>query len=217
MKKEIFNEEVAAQIAGALLGAQAFQLKSEAPYFVWASGWHSPIYCDNRKLQSYLEERELIADSLCSLIEQEYPEAEAIISVATGAIPWGTLAGWLLDIPTAYIRSDKKDHGLQNRIEGALKSGIKVVIVEDLISTGGSSLSAVQAVREAGFEVLGMAALFTYGFQKSRDAFEEAGCQLNTLSDYETLVAQAVKTNYIPADKLDFLAKWREAPQDWDK
>ena len=142
MKKEIFNEEVAAQIAGALLGAQAVQLKSEAPYFVWASGWHSPIYCDNRKLQSYLEERELIADSLCSLIEQEYPEAEAIISVATGAIPWGTLAGWLLDIPTAYIRSDKKDHGLQNRIEGALKPGIKVVIVEDLISTGGSSLSA---------------------------------------------------------------------------
>lgn len=137
MKKEIFNEEVAAQIAGALLGAQAVQLKSEAPYFVWASGWHSPIYCDNRKLQSYLEERELIADSLCSLIEQEYPEAEAIISVATGAIPWGTLAGWLLDIPTAYIRSDKKDHGLQNRIEGALKPGIKVVIVEDLISTGG--------------------------------------------------------------------------------
>ena len=177
MKKEIFNEEVAAQIAGALLGAQAVQLKSEAPYFVWASGWHSPIYCDNRKLQSYLEERELIADSLCSLIEQEYPEAEAIISVATGAIPWGTLAGWLLDIPTAYIRSDKKDHGLQNRIEGALKPGIKVVIVEDLVSTGGSSLSAVQAVREAGFEVLGMAALFTYGFQKSRDAFEEAGSQ----------------------------------------
>lgn len=217
MKKEIFNEEVAARIAGALLGGEAVQLKSEAPYFVWASGWNSPIYCDNRKLQSFLEEREFITDELCGLIEQEYPEAEAIISIAPGAIPWGTLAGWLLNIPTAYALRVPKDHGLQNRIEGALLPGIKVVIVEDLISTGESSLSAVQAAREAGYEVIGVVALFTYGFQRTRDAFEKAACPLKTLSDYETLIAQAVKTNYITADKLDFLAKWREAPQDWGK
>jgi orotate phosphoribosyltransferase len=183
--------------------------------FTWASGWKSPIYCDNRKTLSYPEVRGYIRDSFASTVKSLYPEAELIAGVATGAIAHGALAADKLGLPFIYVRSEPKAHGLGNQIEGYYEKGQKVVVIEDLISTGGSSLNAVKALRESGCEVLGMVAIFTYGFQKATDGFSAEKCALNTLSNYNDLIESAVESGYIGAAEVETLKKWRTDPSVW--
>ena len=202
------------KIAASLLQIKAIKLQPSNP-FTWASGWKSPIYCDNRKTLSYPAIRSFICDSLVDLIKAKYPDVEVIAGVATGAIAHGMLVADKMNLPFIYVRSSAKEHGLGNQIEGFYQPGQKVVVVEDLISTGGSSLKAVKALREAGCEVLGMVAIFTYQFQKSVDAFAEANCTLDTLSNYSVLVDTAVKEDFIKTADLDTLKKWRENPEVW--
>lgn len=203
-------------IASQLLQIKAIKLQPASP-FTWASGWISPIYCDNRKTLSYPEVRNFIKNQFAQLIEKKYSEVDIVAGVATGAIAQGALVADLLGKPFIYIRSAPKGHGLENLIEGDLKSGQKVVIIEDLISTGGSSLKAVEAVRNVGGTVLGMLAIFTYGFQNASDNFKEAGVELITLSNYSTLLKIAAKTGYVSIEDLKTLEKWRENPSDWGK
>ena len=207
-------ETSATKVAGYLLQIKAIKLQPSNP-FTWASGWKSPIYCDNRKTLSFPEVRSYIRDSFASLISSLYPGAELIAGVATGAIPHGTLVADRLGLPFIYVRSGAKEHGLGNQIEGYFEKGQKVVVVEDLISTGGSSLGAVKALREAGCEVLGMVAIFTYEFKKASDAFAAENCTLNTLSNYSTLIETAVATGYITATDVETLKKWRTDPSVW--
>ena len=202
------------KIAVSLLQIKAIKLQPSNP-FTWASGWKSPIYCDNRKTLSYPAIRSFICDSFVDLIKAKYPDVEVIAGVATGAIAHGMLVADKMNLPFIYVRSSAKEHGLGNQIEGFYQPGQKVVVVEDLISTGGSSLKAVKALREAGCEVLGMVAIFTYQFQKSVDAFAEANCTLDTLSNYSVLVDTAVKEDFIKTADLDTLKKWRENPEVW--
>lgn len=202
------------KIAASLLQIKAIKLQPSNP-FTWASGWKSPIYCDNRKTLSYPAIRSFICDSFVDLIKAKYPDVEVIAGVATGAIAHGMLVADKMNLPFIYVRSSAKEHGLGNQIEGFYQPGQKVVVVEDLISTGGSSLKAVKALREAGCEVLGMVAIFTYQFQKSVDAFAEANCTLDTLSNYSVLVDTAVKEDFIKTSDLDTLKKWRENPEVW--
>ena len=202
------------KIAASLLQIKAIKLQPSNP-FTWASGWKSPIYCDNRKTLSYPAIRSFICDSFVDLIKAKYPDVEVIAGVATGAIAHGMLVADKMNLPFIYVRSSAKEHGLGNQIEGFYQPGQKVVVVEDLISTGGSSLKAVKALREAGCEVLGMVAIFTYQFQKSVDAFAEANCTLDTLSNYSDLVDTAVKEDVIKTADLDTLKKWRENPEVW--
>lgn len=183
--------------------------------FTWASGWKSPIYCDNRKTLAFPEIRTLICNRFVELIGAQFPEAEVIAGVATGAIAQGALVADRMGLPFAYVRSAPKSHGLENLIEGQVSEGQKVVVVEDLISTGGSSLAAVDALRMAGCEVLGMAAIFTYGFPAAAARFAEAGCKLFTLTDYNELLQLALQSNYIEASQLPLLKQWREAPDMW--
>ncbi len=183
--------------------------------FTWASGWKSPIYCDNRKTLAFPEIRTLICNRFVELIGAQFPEAEVIAGVATGAIAQGALVADRMGLPFAYVRSAPKSHGLENLIEGQVSAGQKVVVVEDLISTGGSSLAAVDALRKAGCEVLGMAAIFTYGFPAAAARFAEAGCKLFTLTDYNELLQLALQSNYIEASQLPLLKQWREAPDMW--
>jgi orotate phosphoribosyltransferase len=207
-------ESSAIKVAGYLLQIKAIKLQPSNP-FTWASGWKSPIYCDNRKTLSFPEVRSYIRDSFVALISSLYPGAELIAGVATGAIPHGALAADKLGLPFIYVRSGAKEHGLGNQIEGYFEKGQKVVVVEDLISTGGSSLGAVRALREAGCEVLGMVAIFTYEFKKASDAFAAENCKLNTLSNYSTLIETAVATGYITASDVETLKKWRTDPAAW--
>ena len=209
-------EDSAKKIAGYLLQIKAIKLQPSNP-FTWASGWKSPIYCDNRKTLSFPEVRSFIRDSFVIIIKELFPEAEVIAGVATGAIAHGALAADRLGLPFIYVRSEAKEHGLGNQIEGYYERGQKVVIIEDLISTGGSSLNAVKAIMEAGCEVLGMAAIFTYEFKKASDGFEAAGCRLQTLSSYSVLVDTAVKTGYIGETEVETLNKWRIDPASWGK
>ena len=204
------------QVARELLQINAIKLNPANP-FVWASGWNSPIYCDNRKTLAYPAVRNVIRDAFCQLLREKFPNADSIAGVATGAIAHGVLVAEALNLPFSYVRSAPKSHGLTNLIEGEIKPGQKVVVVEDLISTGASSLAAVEALRNAGCEVLGMMAIFTYGFPHSRLAFEEAGCSLYTLSNYEVLIPEAVEMNYIEAGSLETLGKWRQSPETWNK
>ena len=176
-----------------LLQINAIKLQPSNP-FTWASGWKSPIYCDNRKTLSFPEVRSFIRDSFCAMIKELYPQAELVAGVATGAIAHGALVADKIGLPFVYVRSEAKEHGLGNQIEGYFEKGQKVVVIEDLISTGGSSLSAVRALRESGCEVLGMVAIFTYGFKKASDAFLAGNCSLNTLGNYSALIETAVKT-----------------------
>jgi orotate phosphoribosyltransferase len=199
-----------------LLQIKAIKLQPSNP-FTWASGWKSPIYCDNRKTLSFPEVRSFIRDSFAFMVKDLYPQAELIAGVATGAIAHGALAADKLGLPFIYVRSEAKEHGLGNQIEGYYEKGQKVVVVEDLISTGGSSLSAVKALRDSGCEVLGMVAIFTYEFKKASDGFAAAGCRLNTLSNYTVLVDTAVKTGYIGETEVDTLKKWRADPSVWGK
>jgi orotate phosphoribosyltransferase len=199
-----------------LLQIKAIKLQPSNP-FTWASGWKSPIYCDNRKTLSFPEVRSFISDSFASLITKLYPEAELIAGVATGAIAHGALAADKLGLPFIYVRSGAKEHGLGNQIEGYFEKGQKVVVIEDLISTGGSSLSAVKALREAGCDVLGMVAIFTYEFKKAADQFSAENCTLDTLCNYTVLVDTALSTGYIGDTEVETLKKWRINPSEWGK
>ena len=199
-----------------LLQIKAVRLRPQEP-FVWASGWHSPIYCENRRVNAYPAVRTFVKTELAHLVLTLYPEAEAIAGVATGAIAQGALVADTLGMPFAYVRPTPKDHGMGNQIEGELLPGTKVVVIEDLISTGGSSLKAVEALRQAGVEVLGMVASYTYGFPVAEEAFKEAGVQLTTLSDYEHVVAEAAQTGYIEASDVEMLKEWRKDPAGWNK
>lgn len=207
-------EKVTQLIAQKLIEVEAVKLQPKQP-FTWASGWKSPIYCDNRKTLSYPQLRSLIKLELARVISEEFADAEAIAGVATGAIAQGALVADLLGLPFSYIRSAPKDHGMENLIEGDLKPGTRVVIVEDLISTGGSSLKAVEAARRHGAEVLGMAAIYTHGFPEAVRNFEAAQVRLVTLSHYEAVLAEAVRTGYISAEDEATLAEWRKSPSTW--
>ena len=202
------------QLAAKLLDIKAVKLQPQEP-FTWASGWKSPIYTDNRKTLSFPRLRSFVKLELCHAIQEHFPEAEAVAGVATGAIAQGALVAEELGLPYCYVRPKPKDHGMGNQVEGELAKGAKVVVVEDLISTGGSSLKAVAALREYGVEVVGMVASFTYGFPVAEQAFAEAGVQLITLSDYEAVVEEAAKTGYIKEDEKMVLAEWRQSPSTW--
>jgi orotate phosphoribosyltransferase len=209
-------EESSKKIAEYLLQIKAIKLQPSNP-FTWASGWKSPIYCDNRKTLSYPLVRSYIRDSFAALVTRLYPEVQLLAGVATGAIAHGVLAAEKMSLPFIYVRSEAKEHGLGNQIEGAFEKGQKVVVIEDLISTGGSSLNAVRALREAGCEVLGMAAIFTYEFQKAADGFANAACRLDTLCSYSVLVDTAVKTGYITDSDTETLKSWRLDPAGWGR
>ena len=207
-------ENTAKKIANYLLQIKAIKLQPSNP-FTWASGWKSPIYCDNRKTLSFPEVRTYIRDSFASIVKKDFPNAELIAGVATGAIAHGALAADKLGLPFIYVRSEAKNHGLGNQIEGYYEKGQKVVVIEDLISTGGSSLNAVKALREAGCEVLGMVAIFTYGFKKAEDGFEGEKCKLLTLSNYNILIETAVEAGFIGLSEVETLKKWRVDPSVW--
>ena len=197
-----------------LLKISAIKLQPSSP-FVWASGWNSPIYTDNRKTLSYPSIRDFIKVELSRLILENFGDADVVAGVATGAIAQGALVADNLGMPFVYVRSSPKDHGLENLIEGNLTPGQKVVIVEDLVSTGKSSLKAAKAVENAGGVVVGMVAIFTYEFPEAREAFEQAGIKLITISNYSAMLKTAVKTNYIQESDVETLAKWREDPAHW--
>ncbi|MBQ5380922.1 MAG: orotate phosphoribosyltransferase [Paraprevotella sp.] len=201
--------------AAKLLKVKAIKLQPTNP-FTWASGWKSPFYCDNRKTLSYADLRNFVKIEFCRLIEEQFGEVDAIAGVATGAIAQGALVADLLNKPFVYVRSKPKDHGLENLIEGELRPGMKVVVVEDLISTGGSSLKAVDAIRNNGCEVIGMVAAYTYGFDVATKAFEDANVKLLTLTNYEAVVSEAVRIGYIDASDVDLLNEWRKDPAHWN-
>lgn len=201
--------------AAKLLNVKAIKLQPENP-FTWASGWKSPFYCDNRKTLSFPDLRTFVKVELTRTILENFPEAEAVAGVATGAIAQGALVADALSLPFAYVRSKAKDHGMANLIEGELKPGTKVVVVEDLISTGGSSLKAVEALRAAGYEVVGMVASYTYGFPVAEQAFADAQVKLITLTNYEAVVVEALRTGYIAEDQVPMLHEWRKDPAHWN-
>lgn len=204
------------EFAKKLLDVKAIKLQPNDP-FTWASGWKSPFYCDNRKTLSFPDLRTFVKLQLVHTVLAHFPEAEAVAGVATGAIAQGALVADTLNMPFVYVRSKAKDHGMQNLIEGELAPGAKVVVVEDLISTGGSSLKAVAALREAGYEVVGMVASYTYGFPVAAQAFADAGVRLETLTDYDHVVAQALATGYIAETDVELLHEWRKDPANWKK
>ena len=200
--------------AAKLLNVKAIKLQPEAP-FTWASGWKSPFYCDNRKTLAFPDLRGFVKLELSRIIAEKYPEAEAVAGVATGAIAQGALVAEELGLPFAYVRSKAKDHGMTNLIEGDLQPGMKVVVVEDLISTGGSSLKAVEALRAHGCEVIGMVASYTYGFPVAEEAFAASKVELTTLTNYEAVVEVALSTGYIKEEHVPMLAEWRKDPAHW--
>lgn len=206
--KKIFAEK--------LLAIQAIKLQPNAP-FTWASGWKSPFYCDNRKTLSFHDVRSFVKLELTHAVLAHFPEATAVAGVATGAIAQGALVADELAMPYAYVRPKPKDHGMKNQIEGELPQGAKVVVVEDLISTGGSSLKAVAALREAGFEVVGMVASFTYGFSVAEEAFKAADVPLVTLTNYQSVVEKALEIGYIKPDDVPMLNEWRNDPANWNR
>lgn len=202
------------QFAEKLLQISALKINLQTPY-TWASGWRSPVYCDNRKVLSHPYTRDFVKSELANMMLEHFPEADAIAGVATAGIAHGVLAADLLKVPFAYVRSKPKEHGMGNQIEGELQPGSKVVVVEDLVSTGKSSLQAVAALRAAGMEVIGMCALFTYGFPEAMAAFEEAGVPLFTISDYPALIEVARQKELVAEAELERLADWRSRPAEW--
>lgn len=198
-----------------LLRIKAIKLQPANP-FTWASGWKSPFYCDNRKTLSYPSLRNFVKIEISRIIQERFGQVDAIAGVATGAIPQGALVADELNLPFVYVRSHPKDHGLENLIEGELRPGMKVVVIEDLVSTGGSSLKAVEAIRNNGCEVIGMVASFTYGFQVSIDAFKAAKVTLVTLTNYEAVLEEALRTEYISEEDIPVLNTWRKDPAHWD-
>lgn len=204
------------RLAAELLRIKAVLLRPDEP-FVWASGWHSPIYCDNRRILSEPDLRDQVAGWLAGRAQELFPEAGIVAGVATGAIAHGVLAAQKLGKPFIYVRPKPKDHGTGSQIEGVLPAGAKVVVIEDLISTGMSSLAAVRALRDAGADVRGMVAIFTYGFDLAASRFAEEGVKLATLSCYEALVEEARETGHIPPEAMETLLKWRKNPEEYDR
>ncbi len=198
-----------------LLKIKAIKLQPANP-FTWASGWKSPFYCDNRKTLSYPALRNFVKLEIARLIQEQFGEVDAIAGVATGAIPQGALVADALNLPFVYVRSTPKDHGLENLIEGELRPGMKVVVIEDLISTGGSSLKAVEAIRRDGCEVIGMVASYTYGFPVAIEAFDKANVKLVTLTNYEAVLDVALQTGYISEEDIPVLDSWRKDPAHWE-
>lgn len=211
----IFNEQTAKKTAEVLLQVNAIKLSPKEP-FTWASGWKSPIYCDNRIILSFPPIRNYIRETMGKHIENLYGKPDVIAGVATGAIGIGMLVAEYLGLPFIYVRPDAKGHGRKNQIEGFIEKGQNVVVVEDLISTGKSSLNAVRALKEAQINVKGMVAIFTYGFDVATDNFKEEDITLHTLSNYESLLQQALDTNYIAEQELETLAEWNSNPSEWD-
>ena len=206
--------DIKKQFAQKLMDIKAIKLQPNDP-FTWASGWKSPIYTDNRKTLGHPSLRSFVKLELCHVIQENFPEADAVAGVATGAIAQGALVAEELGLPYCYVRPKPKDHGMGNQVEGEIKKGSNVIVVEDLISTGGSSLKAVAALREYGVEVIGMVASFTYGFPVAEEAFHEANVKLITLSDYNAVVEQAAETGYIKEEEKAVLAEWRKDPSVW--
>ena len=209
-------ESIEKIVAKQLLDIKAVKLNPENP-FTWASGWKSPIYCDNRKVLSYPSARKVVYEAFVEVIKKNFKDVDVIAGVATGAIAYGMMVAEVLGKPFVYVRPKPKDHGTGAQVEGDLPEKARVVVVEDLISTGGSSLAAVDALQKAGANVLGMVAIFTYNFIKSRRAFENANIELHTLSHYEALLETAVEENYIKPEYLDILKEWRINPEIWGK
>lgn len=211
----IFNQESAKKIAQSLLQIKAINLKPANP-FIWASGWKSPIYCDNRKTLSYPQVRTYIRQQFVDAIKENFPNADVIVGVATGGIALGALVAEAMGLPFAYVRSSAKGHGMQNLIEGEVSKDQNVVVIEDLISTGGSSLKAVQALREKESNVLGMLAIFTYGFDVAEKNFTKNKCRLITLSDYNSMIDFAIESNHLPKEDINSLIDWRKNPSEWN-
>ena len=212
----IYNEEIARTTARSLLQIKAVKLSPHEP-FTWTSGIKSPIYCDNRVTLSFHSIRTYIRQQFVNIIREEYGVVEYIAGVATGGIAQGALVAQEFGIPMVYVRSEKKQHGMENKIEGRVESGKSVVVVEDLVSTGSSSLASVHALSEAGFIVKGMVAIFSYNLEKAKKNFSDAKCSLITLSDYNSLVKEALESNYIGEEDMQSLIKWRENPETWGK
>ena len=210
----LIDPVVSKKIAEQLLQIKSIKLQPEKP-FTWASGWKSPIYCDNRISLSYPKVRTYIRQELVSAIEKEYGKPEVIAAVATAAIAQGALVAEAMGLPFVYVRASAKDHGRKNLIEGEIRHDQSVVVIEDLISTGQSSLKAVHALREAGFNVKGMISIFNYGFEISKQNFEEAQCSLISLCNYSDLLSQALESGYIKEDDVDILIQWRTSPELW--
>ena len=208
-------DSIERKLAAELLRIGAVLLRPDEP-FTWASGWHSPIYCDNRRIFSDPGLRSFVAESLASRAAELYPEAEVVAGVATGAIAHGVLAADRMGKPFVYVRPKPKDHGTGSMIEGNLPKGARVVVIEDLVSTGMSSLAAVDALRSAGAEVLGMVAVFTYGFDVAAEAFASKGVSISTLSNYGVLVEEAIRSGYIKPADSEVLRQWREDPSGWN-
>jgi orotate phosphoribosyltransferase len=211
----IFNKETAKKTAEVLLQINAIKLQPEDP-FTWASGWKSPIYCDNRIVLSYPLIRNYICETMAKHIEQHYGKPDVIAGVATGAIGIGALVAEYLNLPFIYVRPEAKKHGRQNQVEGHIEKGQSVVVVEDLISTGKSSLNAVRALKEADVNVKGMVAIFSYGFNVADENFKDEAVKLHTLGNYENLLEQALDTNYITKKQQDILALWNANPSEWN-
>ncbi len=210
------TQTVEQAVAKSLLDIKAVLLRPNEP-FTWASGWLSPIYCDNRRLLSYPQARENVCRWMADIIKEKYADADVIAGVATGAIAHGYLVAHMLQKPFVYVRPKPKDHGTGSQIEGTLPAGSKVVVVEDLISTGKSSLAAVHALYEAGADVLGMVAIFSYNFNHARKAFEDADVELTTLSNYDTLISVAHQIGYVRDEDMNILKEWRYSPSTWGR
>ena len=201
-------------VAEKLLEVQAVKLSPEKP-FTWASGWKSPIYCDNRKILSFPYIRDFIKSEMCSVLFEQFPEAEMLAGVATAGIAWGAMAADQLKLPYIYVRPKPKEHGLGNQIEGFYAAGQKVLVIEDLISTGKSSLQVVEVLKQSGLQVIGMVSIFTYGFAAAEKAFKEAGVSYQSLTDYPTLINLAVEKGVVSADTEQVLLQWRNDPANW--
>ncbi len=208
--------EVAENVAKSLLQVKAVKLSPKKP-FKWASGWNSPIYCDNRITLSYPQIRTYIRQEFVKMIREEIGHIDLVVGVATGGIAIGALVAQELGMPFAYVRSSSKGHGLSNQIEGVVESGQRAVVIEDLVSTGGSSLQAIKALREVKCDVKGLISIFNYGFDVAKDAFKEANCRMLSLSDYDVLIEYAQKSDYINKGDYAKLKKWREDPANWKK
>lgn len=203
-------------VAEKLLQVAAVKLSPDAP-FTWASGWKSPIYCDNRKVLSFPYVRDFVKSEMCNVIFEGFPEADVLAGVATAGIPWGAMAADQLKMPYVYVRPKPKEHGLGNQIEGALEPGQKVLVIEDLISTGKSSLQVVDVLRAAGVEVVGMVSIFTYGFPQADEAFAAAGVAYRSLTNYSSLIGLAVEKGQVSPEQETLLLQWRNDPAGWGK
>ena len=206
--------EISKNCARQLLSIKAIKLSPNAP-FTWASGLKSPIYCDNRKSLSYPSIRQFIRDGLVSIIKENFPDVQVIAGVATGAIAQGALVAEALNLPFVYVRSEEKKHGLTNKVEGVINAGDKVVVVEDLVSTGQSSLNAAHTLKDMGCNILGMVAIFTYNLPIAAQRFEESGITLHTLTNYDVLLPEAAKEGYIKEEEIQILNQWSQNPEQW--